>query len=274
MNRSTAGELADEAFQSAIVPVAKLVAEHITRDVFAKLLGWREFEFTFNALETRDEQQEVAMQIQLLNAGVLSVAEVRAMRGLPVDAGDRGGRLKLTIDNLDGLGAVDYSGAIDHSAPLKIVRTLNAPSIAQGVLCLEGSDTGGAGAAGAGGDERSEQGTVLFTGYLATEPVAEYAGVASEGAVYRLAFSAVSDEWLLDKQSGRKPVGVGLGDAGGDVLQRLVSPAGCGRDYYDGAGEAGARWGCLCRRRGDLVSACGGGGGVGLWGVPGAERRL
>ena len=83
VNQSTAGQLADEAFGSAIVPVAKLIAEHITRDVFAKLLGWREFEFVFNDLETRDEQEEVAMQVQLLNAGVLSVAEVRAMRGLP-----------------------------------------------------------------------------------------------------------------------------------------------------------------------------------------------
>ena len=84
VNRSTAGELADEAFQTAVVPVARLIAEHITRDVFAKRLGWREFEFSFNALDTRDEQEEVAMQVQLLKAGVLSVAEVRAMRGLPV----------------------------------------------------------------------------------------------------------------------------------------------------------------------------------------------
>ena len=83
VTQSTASELADNAFQSAVVPVAKLLAEHITRDIFAKLLGWREFEFCFNALDTRDEQQEVAMQIQLLNAGVLSVAEVRAQRGLP-----------------------------------------------------------------------------------------------------------------------------------------------------------------------------------------------
>jgi phage portal protein BeeE len=83
VNQSTAGTLADDAFQSAIVPVARLVAEHITRDLFAKLLGWREFEFQFNALDTRDEQQEVAIQVQLLNAGVLSVAEVRAQRGLP-----------------------------------------------------------------------------------------------------------------------------------------------------------------------------------------------
>ena len=85
VNRSTAGELADEAFQTAVVPVARLLAEHITRDVFAKRLGWREFEFSFNALETRDEQEEVAIQVQLLNAGVLSVAEVRAMRGLPAE---------------------------------------------------------------------------------------------------------------------------------------------------------------------------------------------
>ena len=83
VNQSTAGELADEAFQSAIVPLAKLLAEHITRDIFAKLLGWREFEFTFNALDTRNEQEEVAIQVQLLNAGVLTVAEVRAQRGLP-----------------------------------------------------------------------------------------------------------------------------------------------------------------------------------------------
>ncbi len=82
VNRSTAGELADEAFQSAIVPVARLLAEHITRDLFAKKLGWREFEFCFNDLETRDEMQELQMQTELLKAGVLTVGEVRAMRGL------------------------------------------------------------------------------------------------------------------------------------------------------------------------------------------------
>ena len=83
VNRSTAGEMADEAFQSAIVPVAKLVAEHITRDLFAKKLGWREFEFSFNDLETRDEMQEVQMQTELLKVGVLTIDEVREMRGLP-----------------------------------------------------------------------------------------------------------------------------------------------------------------------------------------------
>lgn len=82
VNKSTAGEMADEAFQSAVVPVAKLVAEHITRDLFAKKLGWREFEFCFNDLESRDEMEELQMQTTLLQAGVLTVDEVRAMRGL------------------------------------------------------------------------------------------------------------------------------------------------------------------------------------------------
>ena len=87
VNKSTAGEMADEAFQSAVVPVAKLLAEHITRDLFAKKLGWREFEFCFNDLESRDEMQELQIQTSLLQAGVLTVDEVRSMRGLgPIEA--------------------------------------------------------------------------------------------------------------------------------------------------------------------------------------------
>jgi len=83
VNRATGGELGDEAFRSAILPLARLVEQHITRDVFSKLLGWDEFEFAFNELETRDELTELQIQTQLLQAGVLTVNEVRAMRGLP-----------------------------------------------------------------------------------------------------------------------------------------------------------------------------------------------
>ena len=82
VNRTTAGEMANEAFQSAVVPVAKLLAEHITRDLFAKKLGWREFEFCFNELDARDEMTELQIQTTLLGAGVLTVDEVRQMRGL------------------------------------------------------------------------------------------------------------------------------------------------------------------------------------------------
>ncbi len=82
VNRSTAAELADEAFRGAILPLAQLLAGHLTRDLFAKCIGWREFEFVFNDLNARDEETELAVQVQLLQAGVLTIDEVRAMRGL------------------------------------------------------------------------------------------------------------------------------------------------------------------------------------------------
>jgi len=85
VNRATAAEFAAEAFQNAIAPLAKLIAEHLTRDVIAKKLGWSDLRFIWGELENRDEQVELNMQLQMLAAGVVSVAEVRAMRGLPVE---------------------------------------------------------------------------------------------------------------------------------------------------------------------------------------------
>ncbi len=82
VTRTTAVELADEAFRSTIAPMARLLAEHFTRDLFGKRLGWPEFEFAFNELEARDEMQEMQIQTALLTAGVLTVNEVRAARGL------------------------------------------------------------------------------------------------------------------------------------------------------------------------------------------------
>jgi len=68
--------------------MARRVAEHITRDLFAKRLGWPEFEFVFNQLDAADEMQQLEVQTSLLAAGVLTVNEVRAMRGLaPLPAG-------------------------------------------------------------------------------------------------------------------------------------------------------------------------------------------
>ena len=82
VNKSTAGEMADEAFRGAISPLAMLLAGHITRDLFGKCIGWREFEFVFNELNARDEGTELKVQVELLKAGVLTVDEVRLMRGL------------------------------------------------------------------------------------------------------------------------------------------------------------------------------------------------
>ena len=85
VNRSTATEFANEAFQTAVVPLAKLLAEHLTRDVIAKSLGWDDLRFVWSELESRDESVELDIQLKLLAAGVVSVTEVRAMRGLPVE---------------------------------------------------------------------------------------------------------------------------------------------------------------------------------------------
>src|SRR5579863_6376026 len=82
VNRSTAAEMADEAFRGAVSPLAMLIAEHMTRDLLGKCIGWREFEFVFNDLSARDEETELDVQVKLLQAGVLTVDEVRAMRGL------------------------------------------------------------------------------------------------------------------------------------------------------------------------------------------------
>ena len=78
VNRSTAAEMADEAFRGAISPLAMLLAGHITRDLFGKCIGWREFEFVFNELNARDEADGAwRFRCSCCSAGVLTVNEVR-----------------------------------------------------------------------------------------------------------------------------------------------------------------------------------------------------
>ena len=133
----------------------------------------------------------------------------------------------LTIDNLDGLGAADYSATLDDSAPLSITRVLNAPSILKGVLCLEGGALKIPARRGRV-IVASDTGTILFTGYLTTEPVAVYAGVASEGAVYRYALHAVSDEWLLDKSAAGLRAADAFEQSSAAVLATLAQSSGAG----------------------------------------------
>ncbi len=83
VNRTTAAELTDVAFRSAVVPTARLLAEHLTRDAIAKKLGWDDLEFVFTDTETRNERDEAEIHEILLRNGVLTVNEVRRLRGLP-----------------------------------------------------------------------------------------------------------------------------------------------------------------------------------------------
>jgi HK97 family phage portal protein len=83
VNRSTAVEMNDQAFRQAIVPTARLFAEHITRDAIDKKLGWNDLEFVFSDTDIANEMEEAQIQEILLRNGVLTINEVRRMRGLP-----------------------------------------------------------------------------------------------------------------------------------------------------------------------------------------------
>ena len=137
--------------------------------------------------------------------------------------------MRLTIDNLDGLGAVDYSGTVcaGSRGGVKIVRALNEPSVLDALLCLEGTALAMPARRGRV-IISSDAGVELFTGYLTVEPVPVYAGTATEGPVYRLAVRAVSDEWLLDKQSGLARIGPGLAAGSGALLTSLIGRTGAG----------------------------------------------
>jgi hypothetical protein len=91
VNRSTAEEYNDLAFRQAIVPTARLLAESLTRDAIAKKLGWNDLELVFADVETTDPLEEAQIQQILLQNGVLTVNEVRRMRGL----GDLGGTTQV-----------------------------------------------------------------------------------------------------------------------------------------------------------------------------------
>ncbi|MCU1285007.1 MAG: hypothetical protein JWO13_1357 [Acidobacteriales bacterium] len=83
VNRSTADIATQMAFRNAVVPTARLFAEHITRDAIGKKLGWSDLEFVFTDVDARDEREEAEIQEILLRNNVLTVNEVRRMRGLP-----------------------------------------------------------------------------------------------------------------------------------------------------------------------------------------------
>ncbi len=82
VNRNTATTQYDDAFRTAVVPVARLLAEHLTRDVIAKRLGWSDLEFVFTDVDAPNELEQAQIQQTLIGCGVLTVNEVRRMRGL------------------------------------------------------------------------------------------------------------------------------------------------------------------------------------------------
>lgn len=105
--------------------------------------------------------------------------------------------MKLTIDNYDGKGAVDYSGTVIAGRPFRIVRRLNEP-----VTCAVALLPGALAMPARNGRliVADDSGNLLFTGYIATEPALELAGQGTEGAVYAALVTAISDDILLSRQ--------------------------------------------------------------------------
>lgn len=134
--------------------------------------------------------------------------------------------MKLTIDNLDGLGAVDYSNAVWNEGRLQIERTFNSPSRCTWQLVLASTSL-------AVPQRRgrvlvtSHGGTLLFTGYIATAPEMVAIGESMGSVLYRLAVTALSDDWMLDRQA-LTGAAIGFSQAAITILQTLTSRTGAG----------------------------------------------
>lgn len=113
--------------------------------------------------------------------------------------------MKLTIDNLAGLGAQDYTAFVDASKGPCLVRKLNSPAqLTAGLIASATASAAGSFVVPVSGaritlvlDDNSD----LFTGYLTAAPSYQYLGQEDQGAQYRYEFTALSDVMLLDQKA-------------------------------------------------------------------------
>lgn len=106
-----------------------------------------------------------------------------------------GERVKITIDNLDGKGVLDYTGQLSGTSPLTIERKLNEPSQCVVTLAQEALPVPASGARVA---VEADNGVMLFTGYAVAAPARVYGGMGTTGPLYLLELSCRSEETLLD----------------------------------------------------------------------------
>ena len=129
--------------------------------------------------------------------------------------------MKLTIDNLQGLGPVDYTLALDATVAPKIERRINQPSTFTCTLLANTPEFVAPEAGGRLTATRSD-GSFLFTGYLTHSPIHEYLGWGQGSAAYRYALVAESDEVLLDQKAlpNRAPF---VSRTAGSALRQLAA---------------------------------------------------
>jgi hypothetical protein len=128
--------------------------------------------------------------------------------------------MKLLIDNLDGLGAQDYTALVDAGKGPSVVRKLNATAELKFGL-VAGSSVP---VLGARVILTLSNGNNLFTGYVAQTPTYQYSGWAERGAVYLYEVAALSDVMLLDLKAP-PPHPPFVDRNAGDAFQQLVAEA-------------------------------------------------
>jgi hypothetical protein len=129
--------------------------------------------------------------------------------------------VKITIDNLDENGALDYTASLSGAAPLTIERKLNQPSrcnfdIAAGRIAVPAS--------GSRVLVTADNAVVLFTGYAIAAPTRLYAGMDTTGPAYVLQVSCVSDEIVFDARVSGKTIEC-VATSAGDLLTKITERA-------------------------------------------------
>jgi hypothetical protein len=128
--------------------------------------------------------------------------------------------MKLTIDNLQGQGPQDYTGALDGTKLPNVERKLNQPAELQFSL-VANSPGFVIPVMGARVTLGRMNGSDVFTGYVTAAPQYEYLGWGEQGPVYRYNIVAQSDEILLDQKAlpNRSPF---VERSAGDALRQLA----------------------------------------------------
>lgn len=133
--------------------------------------------------------------------------------------------MKVTIDNQDGKGPLDYSQTIcaDHAAEkaVAITRSLNEPTLAR--LQLDCANHGMATpAVNAWVAITADNGTFLFTGYVPSAPEPVFMGYGSAGPEYRSIVNALSEDWLLNREALPQTAPL-LGQTAGEMARILTN---------------------------------------------------
>ena len=144
--------------------------------------------------------------------------------------------MKLTIDNLDGQGARDYTAFLDGARRLRVQRRLNKPAEMHMSL-VAGGDEFLVPPTGAHVTLSRDNGSTVFSGYVASSPTFQYMGWGERGPLYRYEVRAGGEESLLDKKAPppRSPF---VARSAGGALRQLSEDTIAGFADYSGV-EAG-----------------------------------